>query len=92
MLWHQVTFITAASIGWLSNILHLFNDEGGEDDASISQLRLNIAVIIFANFAVFIWLCVALLILKVFIKYGKPIEQNTRVLIQRKLTAIFIKE
>ena len=96
MYTHGLVFISATAMNWLSSMLTIqfsvIVDDKEARQKSDQQLRQEIAGYFFWTSGLFLWVAVQLLILLVFIKYGKPIEDDARTMIENKLTAIYQKE
>ena len=65
---------------------------GGKLVNSPQALRYKIAITFFSLFQSFCWFIVNIFILLVFIRYGKPVEQDAMKILRDKLEAVYRKE
>ena len=91
MITHCVAFIVSTLLGWLVLALNQMKKEADVPDSPVA-LRAEVACNVFRIVSLVSWLLVQVLILLVFVKYGKPLEDDERALIESKLMAVFQQE
>ena len=79
---HQVGFIFGTIISWISGILGWV--ASAKDNCTIENASDLLSIMNALG-----WFFVQLLILYVFVKYGKPVEDDARTLIKKKLQAVY---
>ena len=84
---HQVCFISATILAWISIILDWAAEE--QKKSYNENCKIENASDFFAILHTLDFFIINLLILYVFIKYGKPVEDDARTLIQKKLQAVY---
>ena len=81
MFWHLGSFTVATATDFSSYVLFRLANERFKDE-DITSLRCQIAAYSLTLIAWLFWIAVNILILLVFIKYGKPLEDNAKILIE----------
>ena len=66
--------------------------DGGDCDDKPKLLRYKISLNFFQIFQSICWTVVQLLMLLVFVKYGKPVEQDAMIILRNKLEDVFRQE
>ena len=90
MLFHFLTFFCAASCDIICGIFQSINTSLFREQGQSAQVeRLNIVVDVFTILQTLVWDLCQVIMLYVFIKYGQPVEKDSKRLFCKKLEALY---
>ena len=94
MFWHFGLFLAATTIALISSVLTEIANQIVKEEKyeNATCIRLKIAAVDFSIVEEVLWFLTLIIMLLVFIKYGKPLEDNTQTLIRTKLQELMIKD
>ena len=95
MLSHWIFFTTAVLMNGMANLLglvyYITNDNAINEEEEETADKVYVSAHVFNIMAVFAWKYVQVMMLIVFVKYGKPLEDSTKRQIMSKLTESYQK-
>lgn len=81
-----MAFVSASTLNFLAEGIHELSESVGTEEDPNTILYICYAVLIVLT--TICWKYVQIVILLVFVKYGKPLEEDTRVLLAKKMFAL----